>query len=205
VDIAMYQAKDNGRNRVVLHDHNPDDLRSTHRRVHWARELREVLDEDRVLLYSQPWSGSRIRRWCTTKCWCASSTQRQHRPAGTVHRGSRVARHGAGNRPARGDQGPGSPEAAQMRGQKMRYFVNLSRVSLSDQHWVQRFQGMLAAAPVDHEQLVFEITETAAMAEVGVTQEFISQMKKLGCRFALDDFGRGSARSISSSASKWTT
>jgi EAL domain-containing protein (putative c-di-GMP-specific phosphodiesterase class I) len=78
-----------------------------------------------------------------------------------------------------------------MRGQKMRYFVNLSRVSLSDQQWVRRFQGMLAAAPVDHEQLVFEITETAAMSEVGVTQEFISQMKKLGCRFALDDFGAG--------------
>ena len=42
VDIAMYQAKDNGRNRVRLHDQNPDDLRSTHKRVHWARELREV-------------------------------------------------------------------------------------------------------------------------------------------------------------------
>ena len=54
VDIAMYQAKDNGRNRVRLHDHNPDDLRGTHKRVHWARELREVLDEDRIVLYSQP-------------------------------------------------------------------------------------------------------------------------------------------------------
>ena len=54
VDIAMYQAKDNGRNRVRLHDHNPDDLRGTHKRVHWARELREVLHENRVMLCSQP-------------------------------------------------------------------------------------------------------------------------------------------------------
>ncbi len=192
VDIAMYQAKDNGRNRVVLHDHNPDDLRSTHRRVHWARELREVLDEDRILLYSQP-----VVRLLDQKL---------------VHHEVLVRildRSGNIVLPGQFIEVAESLGMAQeidlrvvakvleilkqphMRGQKIRYFVNLSRVSLSDQQWVRRFEGMLAAAPVDHDQLVFEITETAAMAEVGVTQEFISQMKKLGCRFALDDFGAG--------------
>jgi EAL domain-containing protein (putative c-di-GMP-specific phosphodiesterase class I) len=79
----------------------------------------------------------------------------------------------------------------QFRGRKMRFFVNLSRTSISDPHWVRRFQTMLAAAPIDHAQLVFEITETAAMSSVDVTQAFIAQMKDLGCRFALDDFGAG--------------
>ena len=192
VDIAMYQAKDNGRNRFVLHDNNPDDLRSTHRRVHWARELREVLDEDRILLYSQP-----VVRLLDQKL---------------VHHEVLVRildRSGNIVLPGQFIEVAESLGMAQeidlrvvakvleilkqphMRGQKIRYFVNLSRVSLSDQQWVRRFEGMLAAAPVDHDQLVFEITETAAMAEVGVTQEFISQMKKLGCRFALDDFGAG--------------
>jgi EAL domain-containing protein (putative c-di-GMP-specific phosphodiesterase class I) len=50
---------------------------------------------------------------------------------------------------------------------------------------------MLSSAPIDHSQLVFEITETAAMSSVDVTQEFIAQMKDMGCRFALDDFGAG--------------
>jgi len=77
------------------------------------------------------------------------------------------------------------------RGRKTRYFVNLSRTSISDPHWVRRFHNMLAAAPIDHSQLVFEITETAAMSSVDVTQEFIAQMKHLNCRFALDDFGAG--------------
>ena len=77
------------------------------------------------------------------------------------------------------------------RGRKTRFFVNLSRTSISDPHWVRRFQSMLAAAPIDHSQLVFEITETAAMSSVDVTQEFIAQMKGMGCRFALDDFGAG--------------
>jgi diguanylate cyclase (GGDEF)-like protein/PAS domain S-box-containing protein len=192
VDIAMYQAKDNGRNRFVLHDQNPDDVRSTHRRVHWARELREVLDEDRVLLYSQP-----VVRLADQKVVHHEVLVR------ILDRGGNVVLPGQFIEVA---ESLGMVQEIdlrvvakvleilkqpQMRGQKMRYFVNLSRVSLSDQQWVRRFQGMLAAAPVDHDQLVFEITETAAMAEVGVTQEFISQMKKLGCRFALDDFGAG--------------
>jgi diguanylate cyclase (GGDEF)-like protein/PAS domain S-box-containing protein len=192
VDIAMYQAKDNGRNRVVLHDHNPDDLRSTHRRVHWARELREVLDEDRVLLCSQP-----VVRLADQKVVHHEVLVRiLDRSGNIVLPGQFIEVAESLGMAQEIDLRVVAKvlevlKQPQMRGQKMRYFVNLSRVSLSDQQWVRRFQGMLAAAPVDHEQLVFEITETAAMSEVGVTQEFISQMKKLGCRFALDDFGAG--------------
>jgi diguanylate cyclase (GGDEF)-like protein/PAS domain S-box-containing protein/excisionase family DNA binding protein len=192
VDIAMYQAKDNGRNRVRLHDHNPDDLRSTHKRVHWARELREVLDEDRVVLYSQP-----VVRLADRK---------------PVHQEILVRildRNGALVLPGQFIEVAESLGMAQeidlrvlgkvvdvlqgadFRGRKTRFFVNLSRTSISDPHWVRRFQRMLAAATIDHSQLVFEITETAAMSSVDVTQEFIAQMKGMGCRFALDDFGAG--------------
>ena len=38
---------------------------------------------------------------------------------------------------------------------------------------------------------MFEITETAAMSEVDVTLTFIRELKEMGCRFALDDFGAG--------------
>ena len=192
VDIAMYQAKDNGRNRVRLHDHNPDDLRGTHKRVHWARELREVLDEDRIVLYSQP-----VIRLADRK---------------SVHQEILVRildRKGALVLPGQFIEVAESLGMAQeidlcvlgkvvdvlqgpeYRGRKTRLFVNLSRTSISDPHWVRRFHSMLAAAPIDHSQLVFEITETAAMSSVDVTQEFIAQMRGMGCRFALDDFGAG--------------
>ena len=192
VDIAMYQAKDNGRNRVRLHDHNPDDLRGTHKRVHWARELREVLDENRVMLCSQP------------------VVRLSDRSA--VHQEILVRildRNGSMILPGQFIEIAESLGMAQeidlrvvgkvvdilkgpeYRGRKARFFVNLSRTSMSDPHWVRRFQSILAAAPIDHSQLVFEITETAAMSSVDVTQDFIAQMKTMGCRFALDDFGAG--------------
>ena len=54
VDIAMYQAKDLGRNRHALFDQDSGALRNTHKRVHWAKKLRDALDEDRLILYAQP-------------------------------------------------------------------------------------------------------------------------------------------------------
>jgi EAL domain-containing protein (putative c-di-GMP-specific phosphodiesterase class I) len=188
----MYQAKDNGRNRVRLHDQNPDDLRSTHKRVHWARELREVLDENRVILYSQPV----IRLSDRTPVHHEILVRVLDRNGGLVLPGQFIEVAESLGMAQEIDlrvvekvidvlQGP------QFRGRKTRFFVNLSRTSISDPHWVRRFQNLLSAAPVDHSQLVFEITETAAMSSVDVTQGFIAQMKRMGCRFALDDFGAG--------------
>ncbi len=54
-DIAMYQAKEAGRNRAVLYDQDAQSLRRTHSRVLWANKLREVLDADRLVLYSSRW------------------------------------------------------------------------------------------------------------------------------------------------------
>ena len=192
VDIAMYQAKDNGRNRVRLHDHNPDDLRGTHKRVHWARELREVLDENRVMLCSQPV----VRLTDRTAVHQEILVRILDRNGSMVLPGQFIEVAESLGMAQEIDlrvvskvidvlQGP------EYRGRKSRFFVNLSRTSISDPHWVRRFHNMLAAARIDHSQLVFEITETAAMSSVDVTQEFITQMKGMGCRFALDDFGAG--------------
>lgn len=192
VDIAMYQAKDLGRNRYMLFDQASDSLRSTHKRVHWAKRLRDALDEDRLVLFSQPVVRLRDRK--------------------PVHHEILVR--------IRGDDGKhilpahfieiaeslgliqeidmcvvekllGFLRKHHQFGKKLRYFVNLSRVSISDQRWINRFTKLLRESRVDPSQLVFEITETAAMSEIDVTLTFIRQLKDMGCRFALDDFGAG--------------
>ena len=54
VDASMFQAKEAGRNRYVLFGNDPDERRSTHRRVHWSRKLRDAIDADRIVLHRQP-------------------------------------------------------------------------------------------------------------------------------------------------------
>jgi len=192
VDIAMYQAKDHGRNRHVLFDQASDSLRSTHRRIHWAKKLRDALDDDRLVLFQQP-----VVRLKNCK---------------PVHHEILVRiKDDAGGYILPGNfveiaESLGLIQEIDLRvvekllgwlrtsGQadrKLRYFVNLSRVSISDQHWIQRFMALLSASGVNPNQLVFEITETAAMSEIDVTLTFIKRLKDMGCRFALDDFGAG--------------
>jgi diguanylate cyclase (GGDEF)-like protein/PAS domain S-box-containing protein/excisionase family DNA binding protein len=192
VDIAMYQAKDLGRNRYMVFDQSSDNLRSTHKRVHWAKKLRDALDDDRLVLFSQP-----VVRLKDSK---------------PVHHEVLVRiRDDEGKYILPGNfielaESLGLVQEIDMRivekllmymqergqaGEKLRYFVNLSRVSIADPHWIKRFLGLLHSSPVEPAQLVFEITETAAMSEIDVTLAFIRRLKSMGCRFALDDFGAG--------------
>jgi diguanylate cyclase (GGDEF)-like protein/PAS domain S-box-containing protein len=191
-DIAMYQAKDAGRNRFVLYDQDAQSLRRTHHRVQWANKLREVLDEDRLVLYNQP-----VVRLSDMRTMHREILVRIRDPNGNIVLPSQFIEYA---------ESLGMVQEIDMRvvervleylrqpetrDERLRYFVNLSRVSISDQHWVRKFYNLLSGSGVPCHQLVFEISETAAMADVDVTHQFIRGLKDLGCRFALDDFGAG--------------
>ena len=69
--------------------------------------------------------------------------------------------------------------------------VNLSGKSIGDPELPELIEREIAATGVDPGRLVFEITETAAIANMDLARAFAERLRKLGCRFALDDFGAG--------------
>ena len=192
VDIAMYQAKDLGRNRQVLFDHVSAGLRSTHRRIHWAKKLRDALDEDRLVLFQQPVVRLKDRKTVHHEVLLRIRDEDGEH----ILPGNFIELAESLGLIQDIDMRVVEKTLAYLRAQersdgKLRYFVNLSRVSISDQHWVQRMTALLHGSGVNPSQLVFEITETAAMSEIDVTITFIKRLKEMGCRFALDDFGAG--------------
>jgi EAL domain-containing protein (putative c-di-GMP-specific phosphodiesterase class I) len=50
---------------------------------------------------------------------------------------------------------------------------------------------MLPASNFPTDKIIFEITETAAIVSYGAAQDFIREIRRYGCKFALDDFGSG--------------
>ena len=69
--------------------------------------------------------------------------------------------------------------------------INLSARSLSSQEVKDFLHRTLPQAGISLEKIVFEITETAAIASYAAAQDFIREIRRYGCRFSLDDFGTG--------------
>ena len=69
--------------------------------------------------------------------------------------------------------------------------VNLSGPSLNDTSLLRVIEESVARHHVDPRRLIFEVTETAAVANIPLARRFAERLMALGCRFALDDFGAG--------------
>ena len=76
-------------------------------------------------------------------------------------------------------------------GRKLVLSVNLSGKSLGDPKLAALLEAGIARSGIDPHQLIFEITETAAISNFEGAKQFALDMRDRGCRFALDDFGAG--------------
>ena len=73
----------------------------------------------------------------------------------------------------------------------LRASVNVSPNSAVDPHWWQGLGALLRANADAAARLIIEITETAAIHDLDDARGFVTRVKDLGCRIAIDDFGAG--------------
>ncbi|MBK1850805.1 DUF1631 family protein [Marinobacter sp. 1-4A] len=69
--------------------------------------------------------------------------------------------------------------------------INLSGYSLNDQSLLEYIYEKLSEKDAPIERLWFEVTEASAINDVQAVADFIIEMKELGCRFCLGNFGSG--------------
>jgi EAL domain-containing protein (putative c-di-GMP-specific phosphodiesterase class I) len=77
------------------------------------------------------------------------------------------------------------------RGRDVRLEVNISGRSVGDPALLALVESGIGETGIDPANLVLEVTETAAIANMDRARGFATQLQSLGCRFALDDFGAG--------------
>jgi len=83
------------------------------------------------------------------------------------------------------------PVAAQLVAKGACFAVNISGQSLGDQDFASFLDGALRESGVPMQLLSWEVTETAAVANIVRAETLIRRLRDLGCNVALDDFGRG--------------
>lgn len=73
----------------------------------------------------------------------------------------------------------------------LRVSVNVSTTQLKDDHLIDIIKSILEKTGMDLKHLEIEITESVLMNSFEHNLKLINQMKELGCSIALDDFGTG--------------
>ena len=191
-DVACYTAKDLGRNRV--HVYRTDDAEVTRRRgeMDWVSRVKGALREDRFRLYAQPIVSTRDGRTLDREVLLRLEDDR----GGLVLPDAFIpAAERYGVMPAI-DRWVVEQVAASC-GRWQREFpgtgcsINLSGASVNDDGFLRFLRRTVEASGLSPRTVCFEITETAAIVNLSKAAHFIRELKGIGCRFALDDFGSG--------------
>ena len=191
-DLAMYDAKEAGRDRLGSYVNAEHPEVRLEARMSWADLIRDALAEDRFVLHAQP-----IVDLATGEATQHELLLRMHGADGELIPPSAFLPVAE-----RFDLMPAidrwvAAHAIRMvgderrRGRELVVEVNISGGSTGDPELLALIERELAASDVDPAQIIFEITETIAVGNIPRAQHFAKRLAELGCRFALDDFGAG--------------
>ena len=75
--------------------------------------------------------------------------------------------------------------------EKIRISVNVSGNTVDSDDSLEKIKSLLEEYNFNPGSLTFEVTETSAIANLEQANDFINELRKIGCRFSLDDFGSG--------------
>jgi len=74
---------------------------------------------------------------------------------------------------------------------ELKLFINISGVTLGDEAILDEIEAYIRDSGIEPSRIGFEITETSAVKDLLRAERWIRRLKNLGCLFALDDFGTG--------------
>ncbi|MBE2316790.1 EAL domain-containing protein [Solirubrobacter sp. CPCC 204708] len=187
-DLAMYDAKAAGRRRAARFDHRS--ASSTQTRLRWVDRIRTALAEERFVLLAQPIqdldSGSVVHHELLLRMLGREGEQ--------IAPGSFVPiaeQFGLMEEIDRWVVTRAIAALGANRDRDLIFEVNLSGSSLGSTELLAAIADALEAHRFAADRLIFEITETTAVTNLEEAQAFASALARLGCRFALDDFGVG--------------
>lgn len=183
-DVALDQAKEDGRDRAVVY--TPDSgLRVTARHT-WVERIRQALEHETFALHAQPILD--LRSGETTHAELLLRMRDGDEVIPPAEFLPTAERTGLITQVDRWVIRQGVRLAAASR---QLLELNLSAKSLADPSLADYIRGELEVTGADPAKLVFEITETAAIANLPSAAALAERLTALGCRFALDDFGVG--------------
>jgi diguanylate cyclase (GGDEF)-like protein/PAS domain S-box-containing protein len=196
-DSACYAAKEQGRNRVCTFRRADVELADRRRDMNWAGRIGSALQEDRFVLYYQPYralaEGGESGNHIEILLRLVDEEGNLVLPGSFIPAAERYNLMPSVDRWVIRASFSRYHELVACLGAPLTCAVNLSGTSLGDDDLAQYIGDQARLHGIGPGAICFEITETAAIGDLRRATRFIKAVKELGFLFALDDFGSGSS------------
>jgi diguanylate cyclase (GGDEF)-like protein/PAS domain S-box-containing protein len=191
-DMAMYRAKEQGRNRFCVYSPDQENMEAPEQRIDWLRLVREALENDGFVLYAQPILDLRTNEITRYEILL----RLLDRDGGIIPPGAFLdiaEQFGLSGDIDRWVLSKAREilSDAEIMAKGISFAINLSPRTMTDKEFLQLISDMPALNVIGPVRLVMEITETAAIYNIHVAKDFLRVLRGRGYEFALDDFGMG--------------
>jgi len=193
VDIGLYRAKELGKDAIVSLDSLADRVNANRETRGYAETLRNALSESRVVPYYQ-----KILDCRSGETFGFETLARIKEPDGqTIAAGmfiETIEKYGLGRDLDRVIIGRALRDvriALDQGKTGFKLFINLSAQEIQGRGILGFAEHMCVELGIPPEVIVFEILERDAISDMAHMRTFLSDLRKKGFLFALDDFGSG--------------
>ena len=192
-DVACYLAKEAGRDRVHVYAAGDEASTRVHSEMEWVGRIREALRDDRLVVFAQrivPLTGNAGQRY-ELLLRLRDEDGTLHPPGVFLPAAERYGVIGELDRwVARRALSTLERHPEHLRTLEAVH-LNVSAASVSDPGFATDLIELLDRHAVPADRICVEITETAAMRDLGQSRRFLAALRERGVRIALDDFGSG--------------
>jgi EAL domain-containing protein (putative c-di-GMP-specific phosphodiesterase class I) len=193
-DSACYVAKKQGTGRVVVYSARDEALARHSGEIQWLQRLQSALKENRFHLYYQsivPTAEEDHGPAMEVLVRLQDESGNDVAPSEFVRAAERYRLMGLVDRWVVQTTLAALGRGAISIPAKRSIAINISGQTLGDVQFLEFVVECLDSTGVSPEQVCFEITENAVVANLDHARRFVGVLHGMGCQFALDDFGSG--------------
>ena len=194
-DLACYTAKDQSKNNIYVYEEQDSELIKRQEETFWATRITNAIDNNRLRLYAQaiiPLKNKQPHyKHVEILVRLLDEDNQLIAPNAFIPAAERYNLMNLVDRKVIYETFLFIKKYSEKDDNNTHYSINLSGNTLGDEDIVNYIQTMVDKFEIDTKTICFEITETIAIKNLHYAKSLIKDLKSMGFKFALDDFGSG--------------